>query len=55
LPALDLDPIPLTYVLNIDGNSYSIDYRFGLSGLTKLVAAIEQFEELEGEDESNGE
>jgi len=48
IPTVDLDPLPLSYAVNIDQDSYRAEYRLGLQGIDKLVAFLK---ELDDDDE----
>jgi hypothetical protein len=45
LPALELDPIPASYVLSVGDNTYTVSYQVGLRGLGKFIQAMDELEE----------
>jgi len=55
IPTVDLDPLPLSYVVNIDQDSYRTEYRLGLQGIDKLVAFLKELDDddEEGQDKND--
>lgn len=44
-PALDLDPMPLSYTVRVDDLAYGVDYKMGLKGLPRFIEAMESLDD----------